>query len=92
MVGCGFSILAVLASCFPGPLLPYRSSGVAFFACGHHASRISITLFSVDVVRMKSYRVLRVQLLCTLLSTWRVLIKKLYLVQKRIVAGIVDVF
>ena len=55
MVGCGFSILAVPASCFPRRPLSYRSSVVAFFAYGHPASGMSVTLFPVDVVRVKSY-------------------------------------
>ena len=53
MVGCRFSILAVPASCFPGVPLPYQSS-VAFFACGHPASGMSVTLLPAAVVRVKS--------------------------------------
>ena len=48
-------ILAVPASCFPRRPLPYRSSVVAFFACGHPASGMSVTLLPVAVVRVKSY-------------------------------------
>ena len=56
MVDCGFSILAVPASCLPGRPLPYQSSvvDVAFFARRHPASGLSVTLFLVDVIGVKS--------------------------------------
>ena len=40
---------------FPQTPLPYRSSVVVFFACGHPASGMSVTLLSVTDVKVKSY-------------------------------------
>ena len=88
MVGCGFSILAVPVSCFPVVVSVFCCC--VFFACGHPASGMSVTLLPVDVVKVKSY--VQSFFVPSSVCTRRVLINKLYLVPKRIVAGFVDMF